>query len=69
LNEVLAILPPKQELSLPDALLPKIRERERARKDRNFKLADQLRKELEEAGVVLEDTKDGVRWKIVKKIG
>ncbi|MGA2586535.1 MAG: cysteine--tRNA ligase [Candidatus Aminicenantales bacterium] len=69
LNEVLAILPPKQEPSLPDALLPKIRERERARKDRNFKLADQLRKELEEAGVVLEDTKDGVRWKIVKKTG
>jgi len=69
LNEVLAILPPKEESSLPDALRPKVQEREKARKDRNFTLADQLRKELEEAGVVLEDTKDGVRWKIVKKTG
>ncbi len=69
LNEVLAILPPKQESSLPDALLPKIQEREKARRDRNFKLADQLRKELEEAGVVLEDTKNGVRWKISKTTG
>ena len=34
-----------------------------AKKSRNFARADQLRAELAEKGVVLEDTKEGVRWK------
>ena len=34
-----------------------------AKKARNFKLADQIRADLLHKGVVLEDTKDGVRWK------
>ena len=41
----------------------KIAEREQARKQRNFARADQIRNELAEKGVVLEDSKDGVRWK------
>jgi len=41
----------------------KVQERNQAKKERNFKLADQIRAELLEAGVILEDTKDGVRWK------
>jgi cysteinyl-tRNA synthetase len=41
----------------------KIQAREQARKQRNFALADQIRKELTEAGILLEDTKDGVRWR------
>ncbi|MFB3776414.1 MAG: cysteine--tRNA ligase [Bryobacteraceae bacterium] len=40
-----------------------IAERAAARKTRNFARADQVRAELLEKGVVLEDTKDGVRWK------
>jgi len=40
-----------------------IAERNQARKAKNFARADQIRKELLERGVVLEDTKDGVRWK------
>ena len=43
----------------------KIDRRERARAERDFGLADKLRQELIEDGIVLEDTKDGVRWKIV----
>ncbi|HSW48746.1 MAG TPA: DALR domain-containing protein, partial [Bryobacteraceae bacterium] len=40
-----------------------IAERTAARKARDFARADQVRAELLEKGVVLEDTKDGVRWK------
>ena len=40
-----------------------IAEREQARKDRNFALADKIRDDLKEQGIILEDTKQGVRWK------
>jgi len=69
LDDVLAVLPPRGETALSDALLAKVRERDEARKDRDFKRADELRRELLDAGVVLEDTKDGARWKITKPIG
>jgi cysteinyl-tRNA synthetase len=41
----------------------KVNEREAARNARDFKRADEIRDELLKAGIVLEDTKDGVRWK------
>jgi len=40
-----------------------VAERTAAKKARNFARADQIRNELAERGVVLEDSKDGVRWK------
>jgi cysteinyl-tRNA synthetase len=40
-----------------------IAERQQARKTKNFKRSDEIRDELFARGVVLEDTKDGVRWK------
>jgi len=40
-----------------------VAERTLAKRQRNFARADQIRKELAEKGVVLEDSKDGVRWK------
>ena len=40
-----------------------IAERSQAKQARNFARADEIRKQLLEAGVVLEDTKEGVRWK------
>ncbi len=40
----------------------KIAEMEAARRGRNFKVSDALRAELTAAGVVVENTKDGVRW-------
>ncbi len=49
---------------LPDpAIEAKIAERVDAKKNRDFKKADEIRAELLEAGVVIEDTKDGTRWK------
>ncbi len=43
----------------------KIKLREKAREEKNFKLADEIRNELAEQGIILEDTKAGVRWKII----
>ena len=40
-----------------------IGERGQAKKTKNFKRADEIRAQLLEAGVVLEDTKEGIRWK------
>jgi cysteinyl-tRNA synthetase len=40
-----------------------VAERTLAKKHRNFARADQIRQELAEKGIILEDSKDGVRWK------
>jgi cysteinyl-tRNA synthetase len=40
-----------------------VSERTAAKKQRNFARADQIRSELAEKGVIIEDSKDGVRWK------
>jgi len=40
-----------------------VTERTQAKKQRNFARADQIRNELAEKGVIIEDSKDGVRWK------
>jgi cysteinyl-tRNA synthetase len=41
----------------------KIAEMEAARRARNFKTSDALRAELTSAGILIENTKDGVRWR------
>jgi len=41
----------------------KIAEMEGARRSRNFNVSDALRAELTTAGIVIENTKDGVRWR------
>jgi len=40
-----------------------VAERIAAKKSKNFARADQIRAQLAETGIVLEDTKEGVRWK------
>jgi len=40
-----------------------VAERTQAKKRRNFARADQIRNELAEKGILIEDSKDGVRWK------
>jgi cysteinyl-tRNA synthetase len=49
---------------MPDADIEKlVSERTAAKKARNFSRSDEIRAQLLEAGVIIEDTKDGVRWK------
>jgi cysteinyl-tRNA synthetase len=56
--------PAQAEASADDAEIDAlIAERERARKAKNFARSDAIRKELLERGVILEDTKEGTRWK------
>jgi cysteinyl-tRNA synthetase len=62
LNEVAPELLARQGLT-DAAIEALVAERTQAKKQRNFARADQIRKELAEKGVVLEDSKDGVRWK------
>lgn len=51
-------------LSLTDAAIDAlVAERTHAKKTRNFARADAIRNELLEKGILLEDSKDGVRWK------
>ena len=38
-------------------------ERQQARKDRNFARADEIRDQLKDMNIILEDTRQGVRWK------
>jgi cysteinyl-tRNA synthetase len=41
----------------------KVSEMEAARKSRNFKSSDAIRGELTAAGIIIENTKDGARWR------
>ncbi len=41
----------------------RIEERAQAKRSRDFARSDAIRKEMQDRGIVLEDTKDGVRWK------
>ena len=40
-----------------------IEKRIQARKDRNFQLSDQIRDQLKDKNIILEDTPQGTRWK------
>lgn len=54
----------KKEI-LDEEIQKLIEERTKAKKDKNFKLADEIRDKLLKLGIVLEDTREGVRWKRV----
>ncbi|MDD8019599.1 MAG: cysteine--tRNA ligase [Acidobacteriota bacterium] len=66
MDQVLAVLPEKKEEELTAEIMKKIEQREQARLEKNFALADSIRQELLQQGIMLEDTKEGVRWKKIK---
>ena len=51
-----------QELD-DEAVTTLIAERRQARRDRSFQRADGIREQLLKMGIILEDTKEGTRWK------
>ncbi len=62
-DSVLGIFGAKDEGSLDAEIEALVEERQEARRQRNFARSDEIRDLLGEKGIVLEDTKDGVRWK------
>ncbi len=63
LTEVLGIDITENKGSLDDDIEALINERQDARKAKDFKRADEIRDELKRQGIILEDTKDGVKWR------
>jgi cysteine--tRNA ligase len=63
LLEVLGIHAERKEESLDSRVEALIEERQTARKEKNYARADEIRAELTAMGILLEDTKEGVKWK------
>ena len=66
LGKVLGILQKSTKISLEDEIEALIQDRQNARKNKDFALADNIRDELKARGIVLEDTNQGVRWHLDK---
>src|SRR5712692_9317318 len=63
LDSVLNVFGQPQREILDEEIQKLIDERQEARHRRDFERGDEIRDELAQRGIVLEDTKDGVRWK------
>ena len=63
LTDVLGIIVEKEDEILDADIEALIAERQAARKEKNFARADQIRDELLAKGIILEDTREGVKWK------
>lgn len=63
LCDVLGIILEKEEDILEEEIENLIAERQAARKEKNFKRADEIRDLLLEKGILLKDTREGVQWK------
>jgi cysteinyl-tRNA synthetase len=63
LFDVIGLTLAKQEELLDEEIESLIQQRIDARKNREFALADQIRDELKERNIILEDTPQGTRWK------
>ena len=63
LTDVLGIVVEEKEELLDGDIEALIQERQAARKERNFARADEIRGELLARGIILEDTREGVKWK------
>jgi len=57
----------RQREKLPKEAEELIRKREEARKAKDWKAADKIRQQLRSMGIIIEDTPQGVKWKIAKR--
>ncbi len=63
LTDVLGLVIEEKEELLDEEIENLIEERQQARKDKNFARADEIRDTLKAKGIILEDTREGVKWK------
>ena len=62
LADVLGLIVEKKEEILAEDIEKLIEERQAARKAKDFARADAIRDELLEKGIILKDTREGVKW-------
>jgi cysteinyl-tRNA synthetase len=62
-DRVLGVIPKAKEETLPQEAQDLIKKREEARKNKDWKTADQIRQQLKALGITVEDTAQGMRWK------
>ena len=55
-----------QDNDMDEYILAKIEERNNAKKEKNYALADQIRDELANKGIILKDSREGTTYEIVK---
>lgn len=63
LTDILGIIVDKAPEMLDEEVEGLIAERQAARKEKNFARADEIRQQLLDMGIILEDTREGVKWK------
>ena len=63
LCDILGIITEKKEEILDSDIEALIEERQAARKAKDFARADEIRDQLSDMGIILEDTREGVKWK------
>ncbi|UWP58628.1 cysteine--tRNA ligase [Ruminococcus gauvreauii] len=63
LCDLLGLIVDKKAENLDEEIEALIEKRQEARKARDFKLADEIRDQLLAQGIILEDTREGVKWK------
>ncbi len=63
LTDICGLIIEKEEALLGSDIEKLIEERQAARKEKNFARADEIRNLLLEKGIILEDTREGVKWK------
>lgn len=63
LCDILGIITEKKKEILDSDIEALIEERQAARKAKNFVRADEIRDQLSDMGIILEDTREGVKWK------
>ena len=62
LSDILGLIVEKEDEILDSDIEKLIEERQTARKEKNFARADEIRNLLLEKGIVLKDTREGVKW-------
>ncbi|KXZ38958.1 cysteinyl-tRNA synthetase [Alkalithermobacter thermoalcaliphilus JW-YL-7 = DSM 7308] len=65
LTGVLNIANKEKNDILDEEIEKMIQERQKAKKEKNFELADKIRDDLKKMGIILEDTRQGVKWRRV----
>ncbi len=65
INTVLGVIDFSED-SLDEEAMALIKEREKARANKEWSKADEIRDKLKEMGIIVEDTKEGTRWKKIQ---